>query len=117
MTLSIYRNGTVGATNGTLEIPGDGVGISIGQIGSTATLYLRCSAGRRNAEAFQAPAPTDCHVSKDGVNYASSVTYNIGDVQDTNVPLFLKRVAETTGGALPPVPLIPRVGMIQTEAY
>ena len=46
MSLSIYRNATTGATNGTLELPGDGVGLSIGQVGSVGIIHLRWLAVR-----------------------------------------------------------------------
>lgn len=77
--ISIYRNGTTGLANGTLEIPGDGTGVAIGQPGSVGVIHLRAPSGQSTTETVTVDAPPDCTVSRDGTTFTASVPWTAGE--------------------------------------
>ena len=115
MALGIYLGGTTGLADGTLEVPSDGSGLTLGAIGSVGTLHIRASSGKQNAEQVTVNAPTNCEVSTDGVTYGATAVYAIGVIQDVNVAIYVKRTAGTnaltTGGTT-----TPRLSLITEEA-
>jgi hypothetical protein len=115
MTVYIYRNATTGSTNGTLEVPGDGVGTAIGQVGSVATIHLRCAAGFQTAETVTVNAPLDCQVSKDGMSYGDTAVYTAGQIGPTNVVCYIKRTGIESVGVIT-APLTPRAALVSVEA-
>lgn len=115
MALGIYLNATTGGTNGTLEVPGDGSGITVGAIGDVQTFHLRAASGYQNAEQVTVTAPAGCHVSTNGTDYASTAVYAVGDIDDTNTVCYIKRVSGTTASTTGLV-TTPRLALITSEA-
>lgn len=113
MPISIYLNGTTGATNGTLEIPGDETGVTLGQVGATGIIHLRAPSGQSNTESFTVLTPTDCVVSTNGTSWDTTASYAIGAVGATNVPLYLRRTGDSFFGATG-ITLSPRAALIAT---
>ena len=115
MALGIYLGGITGSAGGSLEVPGDGSGLTLGAIGSVGTLHIRAASGKQNAEQVTVNAPANCEVSADGITYAATAVYAIGAIQDVNVAIYVKRTAGTnaltTGGTT-----TPRLSLITEEA-
>ena len=113
MSLSIYLDGTTGGTDGTLEVPNDGVGVNLSGIGSVGTFHLRCSSGYATSESVAVTAPAGCTVSKDGVTYADHVDYAAEEIGDTNAICYLKNVSATPSS----VGLVssPRLSLVSTS--
>ena len=116
MALGIYLNATAGATNGTLEVAGDQVGIQLNAVGSVATFGLRCSVtNEATTETVTVPAPTDCQVSKDGITYGTSVAFTSGEIIDTNKLVYVKRTGATvTASTWTGIALSPRLALVAT---
>lgn len=114
MSIGIYLDATTGGTDGTLEVPGDGVGATLGAVGSTDTFHLRAASGYESGEAVTVTAPAGCQVSKDDLTYADSVEYAAGDIGGTNVVCYIKRTSGTTASVTGLV-TTPRLALI-TEA-
>lgn len=117
MALGIYLGGTTGAADGTLEVPGDGVGLTLGAIGSVGTFHIRAASGKQNAEQVTVNAPVDCEVSTDGSTYGPTAVYAAGAIQDVNVACHLRRNANTLVGSIwTGVVVTPRIAAVVEEA-
>ncbi|NTW61854.1 fibronectin type III domain-containing protein [Candidatus Saccharibacteria bacterium] len=118
MTLMIVTNGTTGLRNGTTEVPGDQSGINLNGIGSSGVFHFRSSGlSESNAVSFSAIAPIGCQVSKDGSIWSSFVDYSVDEVNDTNIPCYIKRVSNPIlGQNWTGVVCSPRVAAITTSS-
>lgn len=116
MAFNLYIGGSDNNTDGTLEVPEDQIGLDLGAVGSTATFHMRCASGKQNAQEVIVFAPIDCHVSKNGIDYASFVVYDIGEILDVNKPCMIKRVASTVpANTWTGVLLSPRLSLITEQ--
>lgn len=94
MAIKAYIGGTTGLKDGVLEIPNNKVGLSIPTTNGVGTLHFRAGDKLENAIPFAVPAPKGCEVSKDGVNWFTSVSFAAGEVGPSNVPCHFKNIMD-----------------------
>ena len=97
MSINVILGGTQGATDGTVDVEGDGNGITLGSHNTVARVYLRAdTAGHTNDQAITASAPENCDVRTDGSNFGASATITEGIVTDKNAAFIeVRRIAGT----------------------
>ncbi len=108
MALSIYYNGLPfnADTDTAPDLDVDGV----------VQFALRCDAGEKTSEPLSVAAPMGCTVSADGSTYGATATYAADAIQDSNVPLYVKRTESgLTEATVRKSVATPRLALVDTE--